>query len=287
MTNTKKRNIFLTMSALLFSALSAVLLIAPHTAKAEQPTSSILSYTAHNNMTVEGFNSGDTSINLKTKYDWATQQDHAVVFELDGGNGENKFTFTIINNAVSETKNALNAKVCIMSSGGINDNELEIDSVSSNAEISTGRNLSENHAALLPEIAKGESLTATITLKANVSSEHAYIKVMPQWSSTQYDANNIITVSDIIIGDPTEPEPEQPGTTEDPETPDNPGEPSNNESDQTSEQSERFDFIKWLKNAGSNAAEWIGDNVGIATTGSTVLIVGAAIIVILIFRRRR
>ena len=49
----------------------------------------------------------------------------------------------------------------------------------------------------------------------------------------------------------------------------------------------KFDFGEWLKNAGEDVSAWLGDNVGIATTGSTVLIVAAVIIAVMLLKKRR
>lgn len=78
---------------------------------------------------------------------------------------------------------------------------------------------------------------------------------------------------------------------EEPETPDEPTEPNETTEPENSETNNEgkkpFDFGEWIYNAGENVSTWISDNVGVATTGSTVLIVGAIIIIVLIFRRRR
>lgn len=72
---------------------------------------------------------------------------------------------------------------------------------------------------------------------------------------------------------------------EDPEQPgENPGE---DPSETNTDEKKPFDFGEWLIGAGEDVSAWLGDNVGIATTGSTVLIVGAIIIAVLIFRKRR
>ena len=48
-----------------------------------------------------------------------------------------------------------------------------------------------------------------------------------------------------------------------------------------------FDLGEWFINAGEDVSTWINENVGVATTGSTVLIVGAIIIIIILARKRR
>lgn len=48
-----------------------------------------------------------------------------------------------------------------------------------------------------------------------------------------------------------------------------------------------FDIGDWAQNTSNNISDWLGQNLGIATTGSTVLIIGIAIIAIMIFKRRR
>ena len=80
----------------------------------------------------------------------------------------------------------------------------------------------------------------------------------------------------ILITEPTEPE--EPST--EPEQDEPSSEPSTDEK-------KPFDLGAWLTQAGDDVSEWIGENIGIATSGSTVLIVGAVIIVIVIARRRR
>ena len=73
-----------------------------------------------------------------------------------------------------------------------------------------------------------------------------------------------------------------------PEEPDDPGEPEQpNEPTETPTEEKKFDLAAWLINAGDSVSEWLGENVGIATTGSTVLIVGAIIIIIIATRRRK
>ena len=49
----------------------------------------------------------------------------------------------------------------------------------------------------------------------------------------------------------------------------------------------QFDLGSWAQNTSNNISDWLGQNLGIATTGSTVLIVGIVIIVIILFKRRR
>lgn len=79
--------------------------------------------------------------------------------------------------------------------------------------------------------------------------------------------------------------------------PDNTGEPQTNEPTEPASNDEtdplpnvtesKFDFGEWLHNAGEDVSAWLGDNVGIATTGSTVLIIGAVIIAVILLRKRR
>lgn len=79
--------------------------------------------------------------------------------------------------------------------------------------------------------------------------------------------------------------------------PDNTGEPQTNEPTEPASNDEtdplpnvtesKFDFGEWLHNAGEDISAWLGDNVGIATTGSTVLIVAAVIIAVMLLKKRR
>ena len=77
---------------------------------------------------------------------------------------------------------------------------------------------------------------------------------------------------------------ETPTEPTEPEQPDN---PSDNPTETDTNGNKPFDLGAWLTQAGEDVSEWIGEIVGIATSGSTVLIVGAVIIVIVIARRRR
>ena len=71
-----------------------------------------------------------------------------------------------------------------------------------------------------------------------------------------------------------------------PEQPDNPSDnPTPTETN--TDEKKPFDLGEWLANAGDDVSAWLGDNVGIDTSGSTVLIVGAVIIVVILARRRR
>lgn len=49
----------------------------------------------------------------------------------------------------------------------------------------------------------------------------------------------------------------------------------------------QFDIGEWAQNTSNGISDWLVQNLGIATTGSTVLIIGIAIIAIMIFKRRR
>lgn len=69
-------------------------------------------------------------------------------------------------------------------------------------------------------------------------------------------------------------------TTEEPSTEPEQDEPSTDEK-------KPFDLGEWFVNAGEDVSTWINENVGVATTGSTVLIVGAIIIIIIVARKRR
>lgn len=98
-----------------------------------------------------------------------------------------------------------------------------------------------------------------------------------------YDTFENITqkVLNAPVGQPTEPD-----------TPDNPSEPDTPGDDERitplpNVTESKFNLGEWLTQAGDDVSAWLGENVGIATTGSTVLIVGAIIIIIMLARRRR
>ena len=60
-----------------------------------------------------------------------------------------------------------------------------------------------------------------------------------------------------------------------------------NNNETNTDEKKPFDFGEWLKNAGEDVSAWLGENVGIATTGSTVLIIGAVIIAVMLLKKRR
>ena len=112
------------------------------------------------------------------------------------------------------------------------------------------------------------------------SPEHEAAYISDYFTATENDPRVYILKSEPTFEEnaPTEPEqPEDPGT-----EPEQPGENSGTETE-----NKKFDIGEWLVNTGENVSTWLGDNVGIATTGSTVLIVGAILIIIVLARRRR
>lgn len=72
--------------------------------------------------------------------------------------------------------------------------------------------------------------------------------------------------------------------TEEPSTEPEQDEPS---SEPSTDEKKPFDLGEWFVNAGEDVSTWINENVGVKTTGSTVLIVGAIIIIIIVARKRR
>ncbi|MBQ6727489.1 MAG: Ig-like domain-containing protein, partial [Clostridia bacterium] len=153
----------------------------------------------HNNFSVD-IAQDNYSVSGTTNNNWANQQDNGFVVQLNGGNNQTKVSFTITNNATTDSNNTLNAKVSIaVGASNMYNDEVELSSTT-NGTIGAGRNNATNKGAIINSIAKGEHLNVTITLSSAFSGTNICLKVCPQYSNTTYDPNNTVTISNIYFG---------------------------------------------------------------------------------------
>lgn len=260
MTKTLKRNIILSLAALILAAIAGVLCFAPrqHYAKADAD----VDYSTYSEVTTGSVKAN----NFIVIFDDSLQLDYSARTCQYTGDGEDpNITFFFM------------ASTIVIFSKDYNTYEGYLVGI-------LYADLPLFYDGEVPVSAVGSVFTAeSITIsETTVNAEDLLIPV------ENYAASGIRFFAPIEAeepGEPTEPTDPTPGEPEDPTEPENPGETTDPVTEEPAQNNS--DVGEWFNNLGNDVATWLQDNTGIATTGSVVLIVGAVIIGYLLFFRKR
>lgn len=260
MTKTKKRNLILTLAVGAFAALAAFILWAfpSQTVKADT-----VDYSTYNEVTTG----------------YVAANDFIVIFD-----DSNTIDMTSKNCQYTSEDEPYSVTCFFMATTIINFSDPYDNSYPGSLSALSAEDVALFYDNEVPANAAGSHFTAEHILFGTTVINAEDIKIPVEG----YDSYGIRFFVPAVAEEPTEPEnPSDPTEPTDPTEPENPGDPTESTNNEAEENKKPFDLGEWFYNAGEDVSTWISENVGIATTGSTVLIVAAVIVFVLIFKKRR